>query len=171
MANTYTLISSSTVATNTASVTFSSIPSTYTDLVIRCSNRTASGGVETLNIQLNGDTATNYSSTNVKGSGTAASNSRTTSDTSATMYTSDWSSDTANTFSNGEIYIPSYTVAQNKPIGTFGVEENNAAAAFITASASLWRSTAAVTSITLIYTGGNNHLAGSSFYLYGIKSS
>ena len=165
------LISSQTLGANATTVTFSSIPATYTDLVLRCSNRTASGGVETLNIQLNGDTATNYSSTNVKGSGTAASSSRTTSATSATMYISDWSSDTANTFSNGEIYIPSYTVAQNKPIGTFGVEENNAAAAYATASASLWRNTAAVTSITLIYTGGNDHLAGSSFYLYGISKT
>jgi citrate lyase synthetase len=87
------------------------------------------------------------------------------------MYTSDWSSDTANTFSNGEIYIPNYTVAQNRAISAFGVEENNATTAYTTASASLYRSTTAITSITLIYTGGNNHLAGSTFYLYGISNA
>jgi len=168
---TYTLISSTTVATATASVTFSSIPATYTDLVLRCSNRTASGGVETLNLQINGSTATNYSSTNVRSNGSAALSSRTTSDTSATMYTSAWSSITANVFSSGEIYIPNYTVAQNRQIETFGVQENGAVAAFNTASASLYRNTTAITSLTLIYTGGNDHLAGSSFKLYGISNA
>lgn len=74
MANTYTLISSNTLTSSAASVTFSSIPATYTDLVLRISSRTdAAGATATVAAQFNGDTTSaNYSETNLNSDGATA---------------------------------------------------------------------------------------------------
>jgi len=171
MANTYALISSNTLSSSQASVTFSSIPSTYTDLVLKCSNRTASGGVEDLLIEFNNDSSTIYSSTRIVGNGSTATSSLQSGVTLMNAYESNWNSDTANTFSNGEFYIPNYTSTSNKPISIYGAREVNATAGTLTARAGLYRNTSAITSIKLTYSGGNSHLTGSSFFLYGIKNS
>jgi hypothetical protein len=78
---------------------------------------------------------------------------------------------TANTFGSTEIYIPSYTVSQNKPLSIFSVQENNTSSAFIVCAANLWRNTAAVTSIYLVPNTASNFIATSSFYLYGISNA
>lgn len=169
MASTYTLISSNTLSSSAASVTFSSIPSTYTDLVVRFSARMDSASFASA-MTFNSDTATNYSRTLLQGDGASATSSFTSSVASMLIsFATDKSTDTANTFSNGEIYIPNYTVSANKPVGWFSPNENNAITAYIGAGAGLWRNTAAITSITL--NGNNNFVSGSSFYLYGIKNS
>ena len=80
-------------------------------------------------------------------------------------------SSTSDTFSNDEIYIPSYAVAQNKIISVFNVLENNSTTNYwINADAGLLSNTAAITSIT-ITASGSSFVSGSSFYLYGIKNS
>jgi len=179
MANTYTLISSNVLSTTTASVTFSSIPSTYTDLVLRVSARNNDTGTwGHLHFQLNGDTTTTYSWTYLSGDGSTAASATSGNNTSTRSYYSvDASGATANTFGSAEIYIPSYTASQNKPISTFGVNETNSAVAGdanIAITADLWRNTAAITSIKL---GASSNfstvsfVAGSSFYLYGVRSA
>jgi hypothetical protein len=173
MANTYTLIQAQTLASSVASVTFSSIPATYTDLVLRLSARKDGGG-DTFKVQFNSDTATNYSNTTLTGNSSAASSTRNTSQVYVRAYGANESTFTANTFGSSDVYIPSYLVSQNKPIGIFGVTENNSAAAdasFINASAGLWRNTAAITSIVITDPAAGNFVTGSSFYLYGIKNS
>ena len=71
---TYTPIATQTLGSSAASVTFSSIPGTYTDLMlISFAQGQASGGDNRLVLQFNGDTATNYSSTYLIGNGTTAS--------------------------------------------------------------------------------------------------
>lgn len=173
MAATYTLISSNVLASSAASVTFSAIPSTYTDLVLRASVRGDSATVlEALLLNFNADTAGNYSQTTLLGSGSAASSTRQSNVFSSNnLQQADGGSATASTFGNAEIYIPSYTVNQNKPIGSFGVGENNATAAYMGAVALLWRNTAAITSIAITPNSSANFVSGSSFYLYGIKNS
>jgi hypothetical protein len=175
MASSRILISSQTLSSSAASVTFSSIPATYTDLVLKLSTRLSdAGATATIDMQLNSDTSTNYSLTFLRGSGSAAASGRTTSVTVINLGQSDGNGATANTFNNGEIYIPSYTASQNKPISSFAVQENNTSAAYIENRAALWRNTAAVTSILLQPTdvgSGVNFVSGSSFYLYGIKNS
>ena len=173
MANTYTLISSNVLASAAASVTLSSIPGTYTDLVLRVSARDNSTNAvgDTCNVTVNNDTSSNYSITFLRGSGTAAisaANSGVTSINSATDINGD--SGTSNTFSSGELYFPNYTLTTSRPISVFNVNENNTTAARIYAGASLYRGTSAITSIKL-ETPGQNFLTGSSFYLYGIKNS
>ena len=171
MPATYTLINSNVLTSSAASVTFSSIPATYTDLVVRVSARGDSAGEENLQFYFNSDTSSNYGGTYLQGSGSAASSNRYTSQTllqnantlTGTTYTS-------NTFSSYEIYIPNYLVSQNKPLVSFGTAENNATLSYINVNASLWRNTAAITQIVIDQSGAN-FVSGSSFYLYGISNA
>ena len=170
MANTYTLIASNTLTTSAASVTFSAIPNTYTDLVLRMSTRGAvsAQGTGPIYFRLSGDISTNYSVTDLKGNGSSASSSRQSSFNFGDAGESVWVSWTADTFANTEIYIPNYTVSQNKPISVFAAVENNATSAVIETQAVLWRNNTSISSIEL---SQFTFAAGSSFFLYGIKSS
>jgi hypothetical protein len=175
MANTYTLIQAQTLASAAATVTFSSIPATYTDLVLRVSARTTEAGPNELMIYtLNGNTGSNYSTTTLIGNAATVVSNRTTSAANIRAGWQDGDTATASTFGNAEIYIPSYTATQNKPTSNFSVAENNSAGTadtYINANAGLFRITAAITSIDLATINSNNFKIGSSFYLYGIKNS
>lgn len=174
MANTYTLIASNTLSSSAASVTFSAIPGTYTDLVLRISARNNDTGNATGNIQmtLNGTpSGTAHSFTYLAGTGAAVSSARGSSSSFINIFRGiDGPSATASTFSSVEIYIPSYLVSQNKPIGAFAVNENNSTTAYMSTVAGLWSSTSAITSIHLESSSGS-FVSGSSFFLYGIKNS
>lgn len=170
MANTYTLISSNVLTGSAASVTFSSIPSTYTDLVLRMSIRDTQASVDTAyNIKINGAT-TSQSGTSLYGTGSAAASARQTSGP-VDFNRESGASATANTFGSIELYIPSYTASQNKPIGNFGAAETNATAVQMGVNAALWSNTAAITSLEILSSYATNWAAGSSFYLYGIKNA
>ena len=174
MPSTYTLISSNVLSSSAASVTFSAIPSTYTDLVVRISARsTRVANSNNLDLRINADSSALYSYTYLYGSGSSAASSRSSADTSLFISTMNAANSTANTFTSAEIYIPSYTASQNKAIGSFGAFENNSATVNeIDANAHLYRSTTAITSLTLYSgLGSFNFESGSSFYLYGIKNS
>jgi hypothetical protein len=170
MPSTYTLIASNVLSTAAASVTFSAIPSTYTDLVFRVSVRNSLTQEDML-LRINNDSSTLYSRVQVRGNGTSASSSINSSQTSIKLENAVVGSGyTANTFSNHEIYIPNYTVSQNRQISSFAVIENNATEAFQIAHAGLYRSSTAITQVDLIASSGT-FVASSSFYLYGIKNS
>jgi len=169
---TYTLISSNVLSSSAASVTFSSIPSTYTDLVLRISARDTNTGaiIGSATFTFNGSSGSLYSITKLIGDGSAASSSRRSSITSDEFYYPGANAGmSTNTFGSAEIYIPSYTASQNKPFSTFAVTENNSTTAGnseIDAWANLYRDTAAISSIAI-----NAYVTfaiGSSFYLYGI---
>lgn len=169
MANTYELISSNVLSTTAASVTFSSIPATYTDLVLRLSVRSDRAfNIDTLTFTLNTSTA-NLSNRYVWGTGSAAASGSNT--TNSTWVRIDAATAASNTFSNVEFYIPSYTASQNKPFSSFFAMEDNTTTAYVGATAGLWSNTAALTSIQIGLTDGPNFVSGSSFYLYGIKNS
>jgi hypothetical protein len=167
---TYTLISSNVLASSAASVTFSAIPATYTDLVLRISARSdTSAQTQQVWLQFNSDTSAVYSYISLNGNGATVLNAIGSSLTSTRILGgANGNTSTASTFGNAEIYIPSYTVSQNKPIGSFGVSESNATSATMGVNAGLWRNTAAITSITILPSTSLNWLSGSSFYLYGI---
>ncbi len=175
MANTYTLIASNTLGSSAASVTFSSIPATYTDLVLKFSARANSGGSTAgdVYVRINGSSSTIYSETVLRcyESNTAATLSQNIETSFIYLTQQNGSATTSNTFSNFEVYIPSYTASQNKPISSFGVlENNNTTIPFIGVDAALFRSTSAITSITLNISN-DAFASDSSFFLYGIKSS
>ena len=84
----------------------------------------------------------------------------------------DAANNTANTFGNYELYIPSYQASQNKPVATFAVQEQNSSNNNrVQANAGLFRSTAAITSLSFAPRFGTNFVTGSSFYLYGISNA
>ena len=170
MAATYELIASNTLTTSAASVTFSSIPATYTDLVLRWSAR-CDTTTENVDIQLNAAT-TNYSLTYLDGYGSSgtASGRLTTGLVGIRVYGMTNSNNTANTFGSAEFYLPNYANSTNKPNSTFAVTETNGTVALIQAVAGLRSNTDAVSSLKLA-TGSGNFVSGSSFFLYGIKNS
>lgn len=172
MANTYVNLATTTLGSEQATVTFSSISQTYTDLVIRASLRVNQGGTFGGFIIKAMDANTLYSWTRLWGGGNAGTSSNKTSSAS------DWtqvsgesvnaSSSTATTFSTHEFYFPSYAGSLNK-VATFqNFTETNGLNAYISTYAALVRSTSAITSITF---SSNGFVAGSTFYLYGIKNS
>lgn len=168
MANTYYLIGSYTIPTATTSYTFSSIPATYTDLILHASVRESRTGQNWngINLTLNGTSKNAVK--NLYGTGSASSS------TSTDNYeggggTTD--SATVSTFSNNTIYIPNYTSTVNKSISVDSVTETNATAALVTLTTSTYAVNTAVTSITLTAEGGYNINAGSTFYLYGVSKS
>lgn len=174
MANTYVLISSNTLGASATSVTFSSIPSTYTDLVLRISARSDDTGVfQTIQIRFNNDSGTTYSRVNLYGNGsTAASALNANLTATRSDYGATASGATASTFGNAEIYIPNYLSTTTIPVGAFGAGETNATAAYIATTAGQWRGSAAINRIDISPNFSTvNFVSGSSFYLYGIKSS
>ena len=175
MPATYTLISSNVLTSSAASVTFSSIPATYTDLVLKYSSRHDNAfSISQSAITFNGSSAANYSETVVYGNSVSATSGRQSGSSQIDFMYDDANSATANTFSNTELYIPNYRVSANKPMSWFGVTENNAStsnSAMIVGNASLWRDNSAITSITILALASRNFLTGSSFYLYGISNA
>jgi hypothetical protein len=153
-----------------SSIDFTSIPSTYTDLVVKLSSRTATGGAADVNIQFNSDTtASNYSQRQIQGNGASASSSGGSS--SPQVLTSSGSTDTASTFANSEMYIPNYAGSTAKSASNDSVTENNATTAYATLRASLYAGTAAITAIKLTHNGGANFAQYSTATLYGILKS
>lgn len=171
MPATYVNIASQTLGSSAASVTFSSIPNTYTDLVVRFAARFDNAGITT-RISFNGVTGTSYGWRYMNGTG-SATNSTSDQNTTGilTVGGGNQSSQTTNTFSSGEYYIPSYGSSIQHPVSAMAANENNATLAWIGATAGLFTSASAISSITIIPGSGGNFVAGSTFYLYGIKNS
>jgi hypothetical protein len=172
MANTLTFISSVTVGSGgQASITFSSIPATYTDLLIKISARgTAAGAARNIAIAFNGSSA-NYTMRNlVNEGGTATSYTQAAySGQNATGYMSG-SGATASTFSNSDFYFTNYASSNYKSVSIDSVSENNVSAGWVWLGGDLWSSTSAITSITFTVDTGNFEQY-STAYLYGIKNS
>jgi len=172
MATTYTLISSNVLSSSAASVTFSAIPATYTDLVVRASVRDTSANVYLeMFFQYNGTSTSVYSVTKLTGTAGAASSTRQSNQTEHQEPLATSANATASTFSSVELYIPNYASANNKVYSDFSVSETNATTTpAIQTGAGLFRSTDAITSIAFFPTTGNFD-TGTSFYLYGISNA
>jgi hypothetical protein len=177
MPSTYTLISSNVLSSTAASVTFSAIPSTYTDLVLRWSARTDynSGYGDTdaqVNLRFNADSTTKYSYVYVRGNGASASSSYNLNNTSLFLSNAATSvSATSNSFNSAEIYIPNYLSTGSKPLSSITAQETNATTAYLVGLAGLYRGTSAISELSLTPQSSSNFVSGSSFYLYGIKNS
>ena len=166
MPSTYTLISSNVLSSSAASVTFSAIPNTYTDLVLRLSAQ--GNGSQLLAVRINPSNS-NHSYRALFGTGSAAGSGDT--GNGSSLIEMGYISTAASTFGSGEIYLPNYTVSASKPVSGFIAQEANSASARISAIAALWSNNAAISSIELGTLGGSGFNSGSSFYLYGIKNS
>lgn len=171
MPNTFTKIASVSVTAGggAASIDFTSIPATYTDLLIKISGRCTGGGAfGGVYIAFNGSSA-NYSLTYLGiASTSAASYTRSAFGVNHLFYIPSTSA-TANTFGNGEIYIPNYTSANFKSLSAEGANEDNATAIYEGISAGLWSQTAAINQLT--FTTSGSFTQYSTATLYGISKS
>lgn len=162
----YESIASQTLGSNTSSITFSSIPSTYKSLQIRFLAKDAFNGNVFLQVQLNADT-NDYTSHRLSGNGTTASADGSVTQSGANIQINGTNYDT-NTFTAGIVDIHDYAVAgKNRTVRAFAGGDNNGAG-IAGLWSSLWPYTTAVSSIR-ITSNGTNLRAGSTFALYGIK--
>jgi hypothetical protein len=174
MPNTFSKIASVTVgASPVATIDFSSIPATYTDLCLKMSLRTNRAGTfDYVTISFNGSAA-NFTLITLQGDGgggAAASYSRATFGVNF-IGRADGATAVANTFANGEIYIPNYAGSQNKSSSTDIVNEDNTVTAYQNMTAGLWSQTAAINQLTITNGTGNSYVQYSTATLYGIKNS
>jgi hypothetical protein len=162
---TYQKIAATTVGSGgAANIEFTSIPATYTDLVVFFSVRNSAGGID-VNIQFNSSTS-NLSSKYLYGNGSSvASGTGASSIEMVGMTKSTW---TANTFGNVQVYIPNYASSNFKPVSVDSVNEQNATEAWEVITTGLWSNTSAITSLKLL-PGTGNFVQYSTATLYGIK--
>jgi hypothetical protein len=169
MPSAITLISSVTVGSGgTATIDFTSIPATYTDLLLKFSTRdTVSQNSANIKITFN-SSSSGYSERLLLGTGTVtASNNQ-----STTFFNYMYGSaalDIASTFGNGEMYIPNYAGSNNKSTSVDTVSEDNNTLAYTALTAGLWSNSAAITSITIAAV--TNFAQYSTAYLYGISNA
>ena len=172
---TYTLISSNVLASSAASVTFSSIPATYTDLVLRLSVRSSKSDTDDYMMMQFNSITSGYSETTLYANSTPTPASWGQTGLSAVggsqYFIITGNTATASTFSNVEYYIPSYAVSQNKPVSGMTTPENSNTTKYVPrVMAALMSNTATISGITFTL-GSSNFMSGSSFYLYGISNA
>jgi hypothetical protein len=171
MANTFFKIASVTVGSGgAASIDFTSIPGTYTDLLVKVSGRTAAA-LGFTRLYFNGSTSS-FSSIILFATGSSAGSASYASDIRSGYING--TDSTSSTFSNNEIYIPNYASSNNKSVSIDSVTENNGTAAYSLFSAGLWANTSAITSVKIDVNNNNDGVASTfSQYttatLYGIK--
>ena len=166
--NTYTAIATQTLASAASSVTFNSIPSGYTDLVLVISARsTNSGADDSMYFQLNGDTGSNYSWTRLLGNGSSASSYRLASQTAGTFDGLAGGGSASGTYNAMVLNFQNYsnTSTYKTVIGRSGT-----AGAYTLAAVNLWRSTSAISSI-YVQPAVGSFAVGSTFSLYGLLAA
>jgi hypothetical protein len=168
MPTTYEPIATTTLGSDELTVTFSSIPSTYTDLVVI----TNFGGFSTSfdniwAINFNGSTANNYSQTILYGDGVDDGSARRTTGGNADGMIIFWRTDNNSLTANGLINILNYSNTT-----TYKTVLNRSSGSWASANVGLWQSTAAITSLTFRWLdAGQKYRTGSTFTLYGIKAA
>lgn len=161
---TYEPIATNTLASAATSITFSSIPATYTDLRLSITPKASAGAIVLVRLQFNSDTANNYSYTSLMGNGTAASSNRNSNNDTMGMngsipangvgfYTYDIFSYAGSTFKTA-LYTLSADANGSGDMGS---------------TVGLWRSTAAITTIKIDFL--NSAAIGTTATLYGIKAA
>lgn len=161
-----TLIQTVTVGSGgAASIDFTSIPGTYTDLMIVMSARNTNAVASYYSVIKFNGSATSFTNRSLGGNGSSAYSFTTPGNFAGEM---SGASATSNTFGNGTIYIPNYAGSSNKSFSIDAVSENNGTTAQQDIGAGLWSNTAAITSITLTPDGGYNYAQYSTASLYGI---
>ena len=164
--NTYTPIKTFTLSNALAEVSFTSIPNTYTDLVLVFTGQFDSSGKQTV-FQFNGDNlanSVNYSDTLLGGTGTAAESGR---DTNKGVMALGYMP-TANAQIASIYRFMNYS---NTTTYKTVLSRYNDAAAYTGTNVGLWRSTAAINSMRVLAYNGGNFNSGSTFSLYGIAAA
>lgn len=170
MPNAHRLIRTVTVGSGgAASIAFSSIPQTYTDLKLVLSTRSSAGANAWSDyvVSFNSTSSSvNWATRVVYGTGSTVASAST---TVAYLGVGEGNAGTASVFGNTEFYIPNYASSNNKSVSVDSVSENNATASLATIVTGLWSNTSAITSISITDFNGGNFVQYSSATLYGIS--
>jgi len=163
--NTYEAIATQTLGSAAYTVTFSSIPSTYTDLVLVI-NATTTANTKNPVFRFNGSTATDYSYTDLSGNGSAASSTRGSSQNAI------YAGVVGISGGNESTIIANIMNYANTTTNKTALIRTSSAFNSVYVTAGLWRSTAAITSIDILtLSSGQDWSIGSTFSLYGIKAA
>jgi len=161
MATTYEKIASTTLGSAASTITLGSIPATYTDLRIVLANAFTSYALDTVKIQFNSDTGTNYSATQLMGDGASASSASQSSVNSGLLGRAGYQS-TRPAMITADVF--SYAGSTYKTYLADSAADQNGSGEVLR-HVGLWRSTSAITSITLMNV---TFQAGAIVTLYGI---
>ena len=164
-AATYVPLATSTLGSAQATVTFNSIPSTYTDLVLITGDIINATNLANAYLQFNSDTSGTYSATFMEGSGSSGSGSRNSGQDRLKVLRSYGGDRTMNitnilNYSNNSFY--------KTILGRYGSGGSSSSTG---AAIGMWRSTSTISSITIGIEGGYNFSTGATFTLYGIKAA
>ena len=164
--NTYVALASTTVSgSSTSSVSFSSIASTYTDLVVVFSGKLSVTN-ESIFVRFNSNTGANYSVTWIWGNGTSANSNRR---SSQTFLPTVWFTGYDSTYDNNLIFnVQNYSNATTNKSVLF--RQNSAGGGTTVAGVGLWAQTSAINAIEF-YTSTGVYTAGATFSLYGIAAA
>lgn len=167
----FELISTTILGTAAASVTFSSIASTYTHLQIRYTARSSSTGGDNIRMQMNADTGNNYSVHYLFGNGSSVSSGNAAPWNTAVYALMPYSTQTADVWGAGIIDILDYrSTSKNKTVrGMSGKVVSGDYNIYLQSGA--WLSTSAITELRIYLGTGSNIVAGSRFSLYGVRGS
>jgi hypothetical protein len=160
---TYEPIATTTLGSTQTSVTFSSIPSTYTDIILVSSAAATTSTGQGYGVQFNSDTGSNYSKTFLYGNGSSAVSGRASNQTNISISNFDASGTPNPTIAHIQNYANTTTY---KTV----ISRGGGVANFTIAYVGLWRSTSAITSMTLII-DSSTFTSGSVFTLYGIAAA
>jgi hypothetical protein len=168
---TYEPISTQTLSSAQSSVTFSSIPGTYTDLILVVDAKTATTANSDIILRFNSDTGTNYSWTYMYGSGVISASGRNSNENGSrinyfvTPGVTNWGFNSITqimNYSNSTTY-KTHLTRDNSNASDSSYKGTEAIVG-------LWRSTAAITSITIV-PSGQNFASGAILTLYGITAA
>jgi len=172
MAKTYEPIATTTLGTATANITFSSIPSTYTDLVCVLVPITSNTATYVTGLRFNGDTGSNYSFTYMVGNGTSV--------TSDASWSAGGTSSIIRAVASGGVSatpslviydVFSYAQSTNKSVLVSTSTDRNGSGDSYRA-VGLWKNTAAINSVTFTITNsGITFVSGTTATIYGIKAA
>jgi len=166
----YESIASATGTGSSGTITFTSLPSTYASLQIRC-NILASASNEFVSLQFNSDTGSNYTRHSLQGIGTSA--------------VADGAANSSSINLDGNYWGPQSTyptvliidildyasTTKFKTVRVFNGQDNNSNRSQVGLCSGLYRSTSALSSIAINISGGINFTTDSTFALYGIKGA
>jgi hypothetical protein len=166
---TYEPIATTTLGTAAATFTFSSIPATYTDLVLVANNYFATTSAPYISLTFNSDTASNYSSTHLEGNGTTASSNRFTADTK--MYFGYNVTSTSTSLGMAVINIMNYTNTTTFKTALGRVSISGGTFPGTSTTVGLWKkSPEAIYEVTVQNNAGNLP-SGTVLTLYGVKAA
>jgi hypothetical protein len=159
---TYIPLATQTLGSAAATVTFSSIPGTYTDLVLIVAGNKSGTGSSDITWQANGNTGSNYSQTALYGAGSVAESDRGSNATAARA---------GRIGASQSVSILNFFNYSNTTTNKTCIARGNVGDGLVITQVDLFRSTSAITSLSFALATGDNFNAGSTFSLYGIASA